>query len=198
MFYLLRIFRTSSLGDSISGNPEITAPKRWGQEPGYIEVLQQRASGLNIKRLLLIKGNQISQFKEFSFSMYGKMQESGFTDIIPFAPVSAIWGQYLFLSHPELLRARSREWLQSAGSSRSTSPSWVPLGSGTHGGGLDSLMTVTSLFTDMAGNSPFLTNIHITIKFDIFQYSTAVLSAVSLVILGMHLSGWSRDSRHMK
>ena len=34
------------------------------------------------------------------------------------------------------------------------SPSSVPLGSGTHVGGLQSLMTVTSLFTDMAGNIP--------------------------------------------
>ena len=35
-------------------------------EPGYIGVLQQRAGSLHVKRLLLIKGNQISQVKEFS------------------------------------------------------------------------------------------------------------------------------------
>ena len=35
-------------------------------EPGYIEVLQQRAGRCNVKRLLLIKESQISQVKEFS------------------------------------------------------------------------------------------------------------------------------------
>ena len=62
MFYLVGIFRTSSLGDSISDYLERTAPRRWvGEESGYIEVLQGRAGDLNIKRLLLIKENQISQ-----------------------------------------------------------------------------------------------------------------------------------------
>ena len=39
---------------------------RRGEEPGYIEVLQQRASRLNIEKLLQIKGNQLFQVKEFS------------------------------------------------------------------------------------------------------------------------------------
>ena len=39
---------------------------RQGQERDYIEVSQQRASSLNIKKLLQIKGNQLSQVKEFS------------------------------------------------------------------------------------------------------------------------------------
>ena len=51
MFYLLGIFRTLSLGDSISSSPEKTALRRPGEEPGYIAVLQQRAGSLNIKRL---------------------------------------------------------------------------------------------------------------------------------------------------
>ena len=55
IFHLVGIFRTSSLGESTSSNPEKIAPRRWGKEPGYIEVLQQRASSLNIKRLLLKK-----------------------------------------------------------------------------------------------------------------------------------------------
>ena len=54
MFYLVDILRTSSLGGSISSNPEKTAPRRQGGEPGYIGVLQQRA-GSNNKRLLLKK-----------------------------------------------------------------------------------------------------------------------------------------------
>ena len=43
-------------------------PKR--DESGYLEVWQQRASSLNIKRLLLIKGNKISQIKEFGAFLY--------------------------------------------------------------------------------------------------------------------------------
>ena len=46
MFYLVEIFRTSSLRGSISSNPERTVPRR---EPGYIGVLQQRAGSLNVK-----------------------------------------------------------------------------------------------------------------------------------------------------
>jgi len=45
------IFRTPSPEDGILGNPERTAPRRHGEEPGYSEVLQQRAGSLNIKRL---------------------------------------------------------------------------------------------------------------------------------------------------
>ena len=33
--------------------------------------------------------------------MYGKMQKSGLTEIIPLTCTSAIWGQYLVFSHPE-------------------------------------------------------------------------------------------------
>ena len=33
--------------------------------------------------------------------MYGKMQESGLTEIIPFTGTSAIWGQFPVFSHPE-------------------------------------------------------------------------------------------------
>ena len=64
IFYSVGIFRTSSLGDSILSNPERTATRSQGEEPVYIEVLQQRAGSLNIKRLLLIRENQISQVKE--------------------------------------------------------------------------------------------------------------------------------------
>ena len=43
IFYSVGIFRTSSLGDSILSNPERTATRSQGEEPVYIEVLQQRA-----------------------------------------------------------------------------------------------------------------------------------------------------------
>ena len=57
MFYSVGIFRTSSLGGSISSNPEKTALSRQEGEPGCIGVLQQKAGSRNIKRLLLIKEN---------------------------------------------------------------------------------------------------------------------------------------------
>ena len=66
MFYLVEIFRTPSPGGSISSNPERPAPRRLVGEPGYIGVLQQRTGSLKVKRLLLMKENQISQVKEFS------------------------------------------------------------------------------------------------------------------------------------
>ena len=64
-FYLAGIFRTSNGWDSISSNPEITSPRRQ-EKPGYTDLLQQRAGSLNFKRLLLIRGNQISQVKKCS------------------------------------------------------------------------------------------------------------------------------------
>ena len=70
--------------------------------------------------------------------MYGKMQEDGFTEIIPFIYISAIWGLYSVFFHIlSSFGAHHREWLQSL---------W-----------LKSLMTVTSLFADRAGNIPLIT-----------------------------------------
>ena len=67
MFFSRGIFRPLSLGDSISSDAERTALGRQGEQPGYIQVLQQRAGTLNVTvtGLLLIKENQISQVKEF-------------------------------------------------------------------------------------------------------------------------------------
>ena len=55
MFYSMGMFRTSSLGDNILSHPERTALRRHGEDPGYLEVLQQRAGSLNIKKLSLTK-----------------------------------------------------------------------------------------------------------------------------------------------
>ena len=60
MFYLLGIFRISSLGDSISSNLERTVPSRQGKESGYIEVCNKHQG------LLWIKKKQVSQIKEYS------------------------------------------------------------------------------------------------------------------------------------
>ena len=81
--------------------------------------------------------------------MYEKMQESGLNEIIPFTCISAIWGQYPML----FLSAHHSEWLQpkSCPIAGTVFPPGFP-------GGLEPLMTVTSLFTDMAGNIPFLSS----------------------------------------
>ena len=73
MFYSMGILMTSSPGDIIINSPGRNALRRQEEGPGYIEVLQQMAGSLNIKTLLLIKENHISQVKEFNtYSMYGK------------------------------------------------------------------------------------------------------------------------------
>ena len=47
------------------------------QFSGYKEALQQRASSLKIKRLLLIKENHTSQVKEFSVLCMGRCKNPG-------------------------------------------------------------------------------------------------------------------------
>ena len=109
-FYLVAIFRTSNPRDSISSNLERTASRRWGEEPGYIEALQQRAGSLNIK---IINWNQISQEIE-CFSVCRKMQESGLTEASPIICTSAILGQYpVCFSHFGPVGAHGEEWLPS-------------------------------------------------------------------------------------
>ena len=66
MFYSVGIFKTASPEDNITSNPERTVLRRQQEEPYYTDILQQRAGNLNVKRLLLIKENQIFQVKEFS------------------------------------------------------------------------------------------------------------------------------------
>ena len=78
MFYSTGIFRTSSPGGIISSNPERIAARRKGGKPAYIGVLQPRAGSLNIKRLLLIKDNQICLVKEFgAFLCVGRCKSLG-------------------------------------------------------------------------------------------------------------------------
>ena len=78
MFYSVRIFRTSSPGDSISSDPERTVMEKKGEETDCIEALQQSAGRLNIKRLLLIRENHITQVKEFSaFLCMGRCKSLG-------------------------------------------------------------------------------------------------------------------------
>ena len=53
LFYSEGIFRTSSMRDSISSNCERTAPRRQGEESGYIEVLQEQVVWTSKDLLLL-------------------------------------------------------------------------------------------------------------------------------------------------
>ena len=67
--------------------------------------------------------------------------------VIPFIYIPAIWSQYPV----SLLSAYRREWLQPDG----CRPAGIALLSGCSEG-LVLLMTVASLFTDIAGNTPHL------------------------------------------
>ena len=87
MFYLVVILRTSSLGGSISSNPERTTLRRRGDEPGYIEVLQQISGRLNTKRLSL-KKTRYPKLRNLVLSMCRKIRESGLTEIVPFMYLS--------------------------------------------------------------------------------------------------------------
>ena len=67
LFHLVGIFKTSSSRDSISSDPEGTVG---GGEVRLSRSLQQVVGGLNIKRLQLIKENQIFQVEELAFSAF--------------------------------------------------------------------------------------------------------------------------------
>ena len=66
------IFRTSSPGDSISSEPERTAPRRQGDAGGRVRLCRSFTTKVKESELqkflffLQIKENQISQVKEFS------------------------------------------------------------------------------------------------------------------------------------
>ena len=78
MFYLPVTFRISSLGGSISINPERTAQRRRGGGARFIEFCNKGADSLNIKRLWIIKEKQISQVREFSaFLCMGRYKSLG-------------------------------------------------------------------------------------------------------------------------
>ena len=172
MFYSVGVFRTSDLGDSVSSNPERTALRRGGEEPGYIEVLQQWAGSLNIKRLLLIKENQISQVKEISIFLCMGRRKSLCPLKLLLSYAHHLSGASILFSYPELpfLRVHPRSGcnLMSIKCLSNGRFSFLPesiQGLPAHIGGLKSLTIVTSLFTDMAGIISFL--IHYVRSFDI-------------------------------
>ena len=153
---MVGIVKTSSVRDSISSNVERTLRRRQGEEPGYIEGLQQRAGRLNIKRVLRIKENQTSQVKEFStFLCMGRCKSLGWLKSFLLQAFQLFCVSILCFHILSSVGAYRREWLkpddcQIAGSVL------FPGCPEAHTGRLQSLMPVTSLFTDTAGNTPSL------------------------------------------
>ena len=92
--------------------------------------------------------------------MYGKMKESGLTELIPFICISAIWGLYPFFFFNFVA---SLVTVGSGGSwqlldCRHCSPFWGPSRLRNSFGGQNlKPMPVTSLFIDVAGDIPFHT-----------------------------------------
>ena len=76
------------------------------------------------------------------------MRESGLTEVVPLACISAVWGQ-----RPERLGAHGRWGRSLVGyqMARVALLPGCPQGSEIHIWGLELLMTVTFLFTEMAG-----------------------------------------------
>ena len=145
-------FRTSSPGGSTSSEPKRSVPRRQSEEPGYTEVLQQTPVNLNIKKSLLVKESQISQVKEFSnFLCMRRCKSLGsLKSLLSHAPQQS--GASILCFHIlNLLGVHSREWLQSDGCQVAgiLLLCECPQGWWTPTGGLQSLITVTSLFTNL-------------------------------------------------
>ena len=96
--------KTPSPVNSISGDLERAASEKAREGARLYASLQQGAGNLNIKRLLLIKENQISCMKRFS-ALLCMGRHTRLTEIISFLCISAIWGQILLFdcSHPNYL-----------------------------------------------------------------------------------------------
>ena len=103
MFCLADTLRTSRPEKSISNNAEI-AQKRTG-ESQYMGVFATKSGSQTIKRLPLMKENQVSKGIQH-FYVYGKRQESGLTATIPLTCTSAIGASILSFPDAQL------GWLQ--------------------------------------------------------------------------------------
>ena len=129
MFYLVGIFRTWSTGDSISSNTERTA-LRWAVG----EARLYRSYAKNAKSWLLFKENQIPQVKEFStFLCMGRCKGLGSLKACLWYVPHLSGASTLHFNILSILRLTSSH------------------------GGLESLITMTSLWTDTSRNTPFLT-----------------------------------------
>lgn len=128
LFHLAGIFRASSPEQHLYWPWENCSAEVRGEEgPGFIEVLQQRAGSLTIKRLLQIKENQTSQAKEFRAFLHREDPTARLSGAISSRCASALWPASCVLaswalagltlgSHCSLVAAR---WLLFF-------PSWAP------------------------------------------------------------------------
>ena len=117
-----------------------------------MEVLQQTAVNLNIKRLLLIKESQISQVKEFSNFLCTRICKSldSLKSLLSHSPQQC-GASTLCVHILNFLGVHRREWLQSDGCQVAgiLLLCECPQGSRTCTGGPQSLIAMTSLLTDL-------------------------------------------------
>ena len=108
-----------------------------------------------------MKENQISQVKEFSaFPCKGRCKSLGPLKLLLSYASQLSEASIPRFSHPEFLSAHSREWVQPRGCQINQVFSSILTALRAQEftmGMLESPMTVTSLLTNMAGNTPFLT-----------------------------------------
>ena len=129
LLYMAGFFRTLCQGDRISNDPERIAPRRWGEESGYIEACNKGQVVWTSKYYCRLRKTRYLKLLNLAlFYVWGKMQECRLTEIIPFICISAIWGFFpVFFTSPTSsarLTLGSGWWLLE---SRYWS-SWVPSG----------------------------------------------------------------------
>ena len=72
-------------------------------DPGYIKFCNKGQIVWMSKDYCKLQKTIYSKLRNLVFfSIWGKMQESGLTEVIPSRCPSAIWGQHPVFSHPEL------------------------------------------------------------------------------------------------
>ena len=123
MVYSGEIFRTFSLGDSISSDPSRTALRRQGEESGYIEVCNMGQVVWTVKIFLWIEENQICQVKEFSTFLYvGRWESPAHWSRCFHTYLSSLWpGSFIFPQcSPQVVAAAWRLLKH-----RYSSPSWL-------------------------------------------------------------------------
>ena len=119
MFYSVGIFRTSSLGDSISITLRELLQEcwEWWGEVTLYRNLQQRAGSLNIKSILWIKENLRFQAKEFSALLsMGRCKSLSSLNRCFLMHLSCLGPASCVFSHPEFFSAYCRECRQPDGS----------------------------------------------------------------------------------
>ena len=140
-----RNFSDLSLGGGISSNPQRTA-WRWGEEADCIEVCNRGQVVWTSKVFLWIKTKYLTLKNLVLFCMWEDSRAWACWNHSFHVHLSYL-GRVSWGPHLEFFGAPCREWLQPDGCTGILPE--CP-------GGLESLMTVTSLVIDMAGNTPFL------------------------------------------